>query len=134
MRWLDRVACSAWFAYGSIFLLQSKLLWGIWDHLDLSSGDTSYYFVAASGWSSSLDVNPVHYPLYTVPWGSLMWLVHEPYAVTILHRVLIALGASLIVLAVLRRLLSPRIACCSPSGGRSSPSTTTTSTRATSTP
>ena len=107
---LDRLAGSAVFAYVSIFLLQSKLLWGIWDHLDLSSGDTSHYFSFASGWSSSLHVNPVHYPLYTVPWGSLMWLVSDPYAVTILQRALIALGASLIVLAVLRHLITPRIA------------------------
>jgi hypothetical protein len=110
VRRLDRVAGSAWFAYASILLLQSKLLWGIWDHLDLSSGDTSNYFLAASGWSNSLHVNPVHYPLYTVPWGSLMWLVGDPYAVTILYRALIALGASLMVLAVMRRLVSPRIA------------------------
>jgi hypothetical protein len=49
-------------------------------------------------------------PLYSAFWGSLQWLVHDAYAVTILHRILIVFAASLLVLAVLRRLLSPGIA------------------------
>jgi hypothetical protein len=104
------MAGSAWFAYVSIFLLQSKLLWGIWAHRDLSAGDSSVYFHHASEWSRSFHVEAIVSPLYTVAWGSLRWLVDDPYAVTITHRVLIALGASLMVLAVLRRLLSPGIA------------------------
>lgn len=52
----------------------------------------------------------VHYPLYVVPWGSVQWLVGDAYAVTILHRFLIAIAASLLVLAVLRRFLTPGIA------------------------
>jgi hypothetical protein len=110
MKWLDRLAGSAWFAYASIFLLQSKLLWGIWAHRDLSAGDTSVYFHSASEWSQSLHIAPIASPLYTVAWGSLRWLVDDPYAVTIAHRMIIAVGASLIVLAVLRRLLSPGVA------------------------
>jgi hypothetical protein len=104
------VAGTAWFAYGSIFLLQSKLLWGIWAHRDLSSGDTAVYFHYASGWSQSFHIGPIVSPLYTVAWGSLRWLFDDPYTVTIAHRALIAVGASLMVLAVLRRLLSPGIA------------------------
>jgi hypothetical protein len=49
-------------------------------------------------------------PLYTLFYGSLQWLVHDAFAVTILHRVLLVMAASLLVLAVLRRLLSPGIA------------------------
>jgi hypothetical protein len=104
------VAGTAWFAYGSIFLLQSKLLWGIWEHRDLSSGDTSSYFHSASDWSQSFHVASIASPLYTVAWGSLRWLLDDPYMVTIAHRMLIAIGAALMVLAVLRRLLSPGIA------------------------
>jgi hypothetical protein len=107
---LERVAGSELFAYGSIFLIQSKLLWGIWQHRDLSSGDTTSYFQRASDWAESFQLDPVWSPLYDVYWGSLQWLVHDAYAVTILHRVLIALAASLLVLAVLRRLVSPAIA------------------------
>jgi hypothetical protein len=107
---LDRIAGSAPFAYGSIFLIQSKLLWGIWQHRDLSSGDTTSYFQRASDWAESFQLDAVWSPLYNVYWGSLQWVVHDAYAVTILHRALIALAASLLVLAVLRRLLSPGIA------------------------
>jgi hypothetical protein len=107
---LERAAGTAPFAYGSIFLLQSKLLWGIWSHRDLSSGDTSVYFHSASDWSQSFHIAPIASPLYTVAWGSLRWLFDDPYTVTIAHRMLIAVGASLMVLAVLRRLLSPGIA------------------------
>jgi hypothetical protein len=88
------------------------LLWGIWDHRDLSSGDTAEYFAGASMWAHSLETNPLWSPLYTALWGSLRWIVQDPYASTILHRTLIALAATLLVLAVLRRLLTPGIAWC----------------------
>ncbi len=107
---LERLAGSAAFAYGSIFLIQSKLLWGIWQYRDLSSGDTPSYFVSASRWADSFALDAAHYPLYAFAWGSMQWLVSDPYAVTIAHRVVIALAASLLVLAVLRRLLTPGIA------------------------
>jgi hypothetical protein len=107
---LDRVAGSAWFAYGSLFLIQSKLLWGIWQYRDLSDGDTANYFSDASRWAHSLEVSPLWSPLYNAVWGSTLWVVDDPYASTILHRVLIALAASLLVLAVLRRFVSPGIA------------------------
>jgi hypothetical protein len=107
---LDRVSASAWFAYGSILLIQSKLLWGIWDYRDLTNGDTASYFRDANSWADSLHVNSVYSPLYTAAWGSLKWLIHDVYAVTIAHRVIIVLAATLLVLAVLRRLLPPGIA------------------------
>ncbi len=106
----NRIAVSVWFAYGSILLIQSKLLWGIWAHRDLTAGDTSSYFVTASRWMHSFDVTASWSPLYMVSWGSLRWLIHDPYASTIVIRVLITLAASLLVLAVLRRLFSPGIA------------------------
>jgi hypothetical protein len=108
--WLARVAGSAWFAYGSILAIQSKVLWGIWNHRDLSPGDTANYFAMASDWADHLRVEAAFYPLYQVLWGSLQWLVSDAYSVTILHRVLIALGTSALFLAVMRRLLTPGIA------------------------
>jgi hypothetical protein len=110
MKRLDRVAESAWFAYGSVVLIQAKLLWGIWEHRDLTGGDTTDYFVQASRWTHGFHLDPVWTPLYDFFWGSLRWLVDDPYAVTILHRVLIVFAATLLVLAVLRRLLTPGIA------------------------
>jgi hypothetical protein len=110
MKRLERLAASAWFAYGSILLIQAKVLWGIWQHRDLTSGDSSEYFVTASQWTHGLHLNPVYSPLYGLLWGSLRWVFDDPYTATILHRVLIVLAATLLVLAVLRRLLTPGIA------------------------
>jgi hypothetical protein len=110
VEWLAGVAGSAWFAYASILAIQSKVLWGIWSHRDLSPGDTASYFVMASRWADHLQVDPAFYPLYHVLWGSLQWIVPDPFAVTILHRVLIALGTTALFLAVMRRLLTPGIA------------------------
>ncbi len=110
MKRLERLAASAWFAYGSILLIQAKILWGIWQHRDLSSGDSSEYFAKASHWTHGLHLDPLWSPLYTFFWGSLRWVFDDPYTTTILHRVLIVLAATLLVLAVLRRLLSPGIA------------------------
>ena len=107
---LDGVARSAWFAYGSILLIQAKVLWGIWEHRDLTGGDTTQYFIQASHWTHGFHLDPVWSPLYDFFWGSLRWFVDDPYASTILHRVLIVIAATILVLAVLRRLLSPGIA------------------------
>src|SRR5512132_1744992 len=107
---LDGVARSAWFAYGSILLIQGKVLWGIWEHRDLTGGDTTQYFIQASRWTHGFHLDPVWSPLYDFFWGSLRWFVDDPYASTIAHRVLIVIAATVLVLAVLRRLLSPGIA------------------------
>jgi hypothetical protein len=107
---LERVAASSLFAYATILALQAKVLWGIWDHRDLPVGDTLYYFTDASRWAEHLQLNPDYYPAYHVVWGSLQWLIDGAFEVTIVHRVLIALAVAALVLAVLRRLLTPGIA------------------------
>jgi hypothetical protein len=86
------------------------VLWGIWTYRDLTPGDDSAYFVMASRWADHLLVSPAYYPLYNVFWGSLLWFVHDAFAVSILQRVLIVLGTTALLLAVLRRLLTPGIA------------------------
>ena len=104
------MATTPWFAYGSILAIQAKVLWGIWAYRDLTPGDTAQYFAMASRWADSLQLNPGFYPLYHGLWGSLQWLVPDAFAVTVLHRVLIVLGTTALLLAVLRRLLTPGIA------------------------
>ena len=64
----------------------------------------------ASRWADHLQVNPAYYPGYNAFYGSLKWLVPDPFSVTILHRVLIVLGTTALLLAVFRRLLTPGIA------------------------
>ena len=107
---LARVAASPWFAYGSVFLIQSKVLWGIWAHRDLTSADTATYFTRATDWSTHFHLNPVWSPLDSVVWGSMQWFIPDAYASEITYRILTALAVSLLVLAILRRLLSPGFA------------------------
>lgn len=107
---LERIAGTAWFAYGSILLIQAKVLWGIWQFRDLSAGDTSDYFVFANAWTDHLKVEPLFSPLYTAFWGSLRWFISDAYAVTLVHRIIIVFAVTILVLTVLRRLLAPGIA------------------------
>jgi hypothetical protein len=106
---LARIADSAWFAYGSVLLIQAKVLRGIWQYRDISGGDTSSYFVSATLWADHRLLDPLFSPLYAMFWGSLEWVFTDTYAVTIAHRVVIVFGVTILVLAVLRRLLSPAI-------------------------
>jgi hypothetical protein len=98
------------FAYGMLALLQLRVVWGTWRYRDLSSGDTSGYFPAAFRWFTTGKVSVPWSPLYRMFYGSLMWLTRDPYAVTTLHRLVIVFAASLLVLAVFRRLLPPGLA------------------------
>ncbi len=95
----------AMFAYGTIVLLQLKVIWGSWRLRDLTTGDTAYYFIDAyefyRNWGNSIAWSP----LYTSFYGALLYLDPDPYFVTILHRVLIVLTLAMLVLAVMRRLL-----------------------------
>ena len=108
--WLNEVAGSRLFAYGSVLLIQAKVLWGIWEFRDFSAGDTSDYFVYANSWTDHLQVEPLFSPLYTAFWGSLRWFISDAYAVTITHRIIIVFAVTILVLAVMRRLFSPGIA------------------------
>jgi hypothetical protein len=99
-----------YFAYLMIFLLQVKVVWGWWTWDDLTMGDTSSYFCAAYRWFHSFHVNIAWSPLYTAFYGSFLFLTPDVYLATVLHRLFIVLSASLLVLALLRRLLPPGLA------------------------
>jgi hypothetical protein len=107
---LNEVAGSRLFAYGSVLLIQAKVLWGIWEFRDFSAGDTSDYFVYANSWTDHLQVEPLFSPLYTAFWGSLRWFISDAYAVTVTHRIIIVFAVTILVLVVMRRLFSPGIA------------------------
>lgn len=104
------VEANAWVSYALIFLLNMKILWGIWLYRDLTTGDTSSYFLTAYRWSKQHATDILWSPLYTSFYGEALSLTHDIYAATILHRVAIVLLASVGVLAVMRRLLPPGIA------------------------
>lgn len=110
LRKVTQVVERPWFSYATIFLLQLKVIWGMWLYRDLTSGDTSYYFLTAYDWFKYRRVLIAWSPLYTSFYGSLLHVAHDAYTVTILHRVLIVLALAILVLALMRRLLPPNVA------------------------
>ncbi len=105
-RWTTRPG----FSYLMLFLLQLKLVWDIWKYRDLTSGDTSSYFIMSNLWFKNFTVNIVWSPLYTAFYGQLLHLSTNAYTVTILHRLIIVFTLAMLVLALMRRLLPPGIA------------------------
>jgi hypothetical protein len=108
--WLDALAESPVFAFGSILLLQLKSIWGIWVRKDLALGDTAYYFPLAQAWHNMHAVDLVWSPIYTAYYGMFLNMSQDAYAVTLTHRIPIVLALAIAVLAVMRRLLPPVLA------------------------
>jgi hypothetical protein len=107
---VQRLLDKPFFSYMAITLLQLKVVWRIWDYKDLTSGDTSAYFLDAYTWFDSQAINIIWSPLYTTFYGSLLHITPDIYTVTILHRLIIIFASSLLVLAVMRKLLPEGIA------------------------
>src|SRR6266849_271199 len=106
----EKALAKAWPSYVLILLLQSKVIWRMWEIRDITYGDTSSYFVMARKWADEFLVNMVWSPLYTAFYGSFLFVTADPYNATILHRVVIVLIAAVGVLFVLRQLLPPSLA------------------------
>ncbi len=107
---LRRACSSAVFSYGLVFAIQLKLIWQIWRYRDMTGGDTASYFGSAYLWATQLQIDFVWSPLYTAYYGTAYAALGDAYDATILHRALIAVLASLGVLAVARQMLPPAIA------------------------
>jgi hypothetical protein len=105
----EKAIANPFVAYATIAVLQLRVIWNIWKYADLTSGDTSYYFVDAASWAHGLHENLVYYPLYDAFWGTILAVVHDVYAAAIIHRVAIILAAALLVLALMRSLLGPAL-------------------------
>lgn len=96
-------------AYVAIAALQLRVIWNIWKYADLTSGDTSYYFVDAASWAHGLHESVVYYPLYDAFWGTILAIVHSVYAAMMVQRVAIVLVVTLLILALMRSLLGPAL-------------------------
>jgi hypothetical protein len=107
---IDRVLATPWVSYLLIAVLQAKVLWGIWKYRDLTNGDSSSYFGMAYGWSDNYSVNLLFSPLYTSLVGSLQNLTGDVYTTVTAHRIIIVMAATLLFLALMRRLLPASIA------------------------
>ncbi|HET9317743.1 MAG TPA: hypothetical protein VFQ51_19270 [Vicinamibacteria bacterium] len=100
-----------WASYVAVFLVQLKVVWGAWMYRDLGAGDTGAYFAMAQLWLRHRKVNLAWSPLYTAFYGSLLGLTPEDaYLPTIAHRLVIVFGVTLLLLALMRRLLTPGLA------------------------
>ena len=110
IRRLGQIGTSPGFAYSSVFLIQLRVVWGIWNYRDFPSGDSTGQFVFATQWADHRTVVPIFSPLYNVFWGSQQWFIHNAYSVVTVNRLLIVFAATMLTLAVLRRLVSPAIA------------------------
>jgi hypothetical protein len=106
----EKALSKAWPSYALILLIQSKVIWRIWDIRDITSGDTSSYFATAEKWADGFLVDIVWSPLYTAFYGSFLFVTADAYNVTIMHRVVIVLAAAVGVLFVMRQLLPPSLA------------------------
>jgi hypothetical protein len=98
------------FAYLTIVLVQLTAVWGMWAWRDMSRGDTAAYYTMAYSWYEHGTDNIVWSPLYTTYYGSMLLVTRDPCYATMLHRLLIVFAATLLVLAVVRRLLPAGVA------------------------
>lgn len=97
-------------AYLTIALLQLTAVWGMWERRDTTRGDTVMYFDHAYAWFDHRGDNIIWSPLYTTFYGSMLYVSRDPATATLLHRLVIVFTATLLVLAVLRRVLPAAMA------------------------
>ena len=110
-RLFDRIFAHAWISYALIFVLQLKIIWNMWKFRDLTTGDTSSYFVDAYRWYEHFHVNFVWSPLYTAFYGSILQATHgDVLQATIFHRVIIVMLAAMGVLSLMRSLMPAALA------------------------
>jgi CHRD domain len=105
----EAAVANPFLAYGAILVLQLRVIWNVWQHRDLTAGDTSSYFRHSMDWPHGLQDNIVWSPLYTSFLGTIAWLVDDVPTAVMTHRVAIVLCATVLVLAVMRALLGPAI-------------------------
>jgi len=101
---------STWFAYVSIVLLQVKVMLQIWVYRDLTPGDNSLYYPKVFTWLDEAKVDLVWSPVYTIFLATLHSLIENPFWVLIVAQMSVAISASLLILALMRRLLPNYIA------------------------
>ncbi|MCE9561384.1 MAG: hypothetical protein K8U57_04960 [Planctomycetes bacterium] len=101
---------SPWVAYPLILILQLKVIWGLWALRDVTTGDTTSYFIKAWSWYQSGGMDIAWSPLYTSFYGCFLFINSDPVWATFAHRVTIIMTTTFLVLAVLRQLLPASIA------------------------
>src|SRR6202011_4622261 len=90
----------AFVSYAIVVDVAGKTVWGMWLYRDLTTGDTSSYFVRAVGWFEQFETNILWSPLYTSFYGQTLFATHSVYGATTLHRIIIVVAAAVGVLAL----------------------------------
>ena len=111
LRRADAAAANPLISYGLILALQLRVIWNVWQYKDLTPGDSAGYFLDAAGWAHGLHDDIVWSPLYTDVWGTVLAVTRgNVYAAEMVMRVGSVLIATVLVLALARRLLHPAVA------------------------
>ena len=114
LTWRSRLGAfftSPLFAYAFIAALQMHVMWDVWSNRDLPYTCSSEYFVHGQHWWETGELKAIHFsPLYSRFFGLIYGVTHDPVTASWLHRVMIAVAASLLVLAFLRQLLPAALA------------------------
>jgi hypothetical protein len=86
--------------YTLLIVLFLRTIWGMWNARDLTTGDTSSYYMTALKFSHSFTCSIAWSPLYTSYFGAFHWLNSDPYFVVTAHRVVVLLLLGLFILEV----------------------------------
>src|SRR6266545_220617 len=97
------------FSYSAIVVLQLRVIWKVWEYKDVTSGDTSGYFLDAVTWANDLRDDIIWSPLYTNFFGSFVAVFGDVPSAVMAHRIAIVLISALLVLALMRSLLGPAL-------------------------
>ena len=109
-RFLNYIAESTWVAYVAIALLQAKVMLWIWEYRDLTPGDASSYYIKVFTWLDEAKTDFLWSPVYTLFLAALHSFIDNPFWVLIVAQISIAVCASILTLALLRRLLPKHVA------------------------
>src|SRR5438552_9047449 len=109
-RTLNSFERSAVLSYAIVLAAACKTIWGMWLYRDLTTGDTSGYFIQALSWLNHFENDILWSPLYTIFYGQSLIATHSVYGATTLHRIIIVIAADVAVLVLMRRILSPGLA------------------------
>ena len=97
-------------SYLSIFLIQLKTLWKIWEFHDLPFGDTSFYFKNAYRVAENFQIDLAWSPLYVLYYSFFIKITKDAYAATLLHHAVIVFILGFMVHFLMRKLLAPSVA------------------------
>ena len=98
------------FQYAALLALFLNIIWLSWQYVDLTSGDTSYYYITARQFSENLTCNFAWSPIYTSLLGSFTWLNADPYFAILGHRIFILAVIAILIFEIARRIMNTWIA------------------------